>query len=164
MEITEIDEIRMRIQDGDYTHCDVLEDADGAHLCENVLKTTKSESIEELRSEMERWLENESFDELKDEPLDLAIVVRPRIEDNGEIPDVDNVGKNVIDSLVKPVTSALDDHPEDKEDRYLVNDDSQFVRILMRRMNPLYKKGVITVSVREFDPDKSMKLENPEVV
>lgn len=164
METTEIDEIKLRVQNGDYTHCDVLEGADGAHLCSNVIKTSRPDTIEELRNEMRNWLDNESFDKFKDKPLDLAIVVRPRVESNGEIPDVDNLGKNIIDAFVKPVTSSLDDHPADKKDRYLVNDDTQFVRVLMRRMNPLHAKGVITVSFREFDPEKPMKLHNPEYV
>ncbi|WEL23332.1 hypothetical protein [Candidatus Nanohalovita haloferacivicina] len=132
------------------------------------------ENIERIRRDLGMWLNNEVFDDLRDKEIDLAIVYEYWREDDA----VD------IDNLVKPIVSALDGssgvtvlEDSEEDEPYLVEDDSQIIRILTKKIkretdqiqkdvkidkteNGDWREahGRITISFREHDPEKPMKM------
>jgi|GEM_PF-6780452 len=147
---------------------DVLQEAVGYRGEFNIItgRTTNkkdiTQNIEELKTSMKNWLENEVFDEYRDKDIDVAIVYHYSDPDHAKD----------LDELLKPIISTLD-KKEDEEEPYLVEDDSQIKQILLKSTKTKKGKsgtepykdghGYITISFREHNP-KPMKLIKPRVI
>lgn len=133
-----------------------LEGSEGYNETFNIVRTNEEEkTIEELRRDLEIWVKNELFDEIRGEDIDLAIVFEPADPDN----DVD------VDNFVKPVISALQNHEKDDRDRHLIEDDSQIKRLLVHKLETQdrsepYDEPRLSISFREYNPKRQMIMES----
>ncbi len=148
----ELSEILLTLGNGN--RIKVLEDAEGVYCTSNMISTNNDESIGDLREDWKSWVKSENFEYIRKNPIDLAIVFSPRIGQD----DVD------VDNFAKKVVCALQNHEIDKENRYLINDDSQIQRMLVQKTSKLDKNGLITVSFRTSNLNKPMKLVSPEKI
>ena len=135
-----------------------LEDSMGFSSDLVTIKTSKInriETIKTLKTNLESWMKNPYFNELRNEKLDLAIVAiinKQRMKRQ----DVDNVLKVVLDALKK------NDKLNFKKDAFLFYDDSQIVRVLVQKVerveDPNYETDQLVISFRKHDPNKQMIL------
>jgi len=157
-----------------------LEDAIGLNSSFNYVITNRgfyesydewlADNAERIRTNLRRWLENDHFDPIEDEYIDLAIMYEYR--------DADRACD--LDNLIKPVISALDG--SSGHTPYLVEDDEQIRRIHLERRhvdpvglqmnytirprdinrgnatNEKNAHGRITISFRKHDPTKPMRI------
>lgn len=138
----------------------VLEKPKGSFYDLIVIKTTKKkEMIKEIKINLESWMKNPHFDEIRKKKLDLAIVIyvdKFRMKKQ----DVDNIAKTVLDALRK---SKKNEHKP-----YLFEDDSQIVRLLVYKLETKKLKGYETnslvISFREHNPQKQMILVEQNVI
>ena len=116
------------------------------NIRENIIDYSKIDTLKEISNNLV----------IKDKLIDLAIVL---YLDKGryKIQDLDNVAKTVLDGIKK-----------DKKNSklpYLINDDSQIVRLLLYKLSRTEQKGCntsnITVSYRLHDPSLEMVLVKP---
>lgn len=113
------------------------------------------ETIKILKTNLEGWIKNSCFNELRKEKLDLAIIAivnKQRMKRQ----DVDNILKIVLDALKK------NDKLNFKKDAFLFYDDSQIVRVLIQKVERVedenYETDGLIISFRKHDPDKQMIL------
>jgi Holliday junction resolvase RusA-like endonuclease len=119
-----------------------------------------ADNAERIRTNIARWLSNENFNMVEDNPVDLSVLYEYTDEDHSC--DLDN--------LLKPIISALDG--SSGHEPYLVKDDKQIKRILLERrevdghglqMNYSIRPkksethGRVTISFRIHAPSKPMK-------
>ena len=111
----------------------------------------KKEIIKTIKRNIESWMRNPNFNNIRDKPLDLAIVARISAE-RMKSQDVDNIAKVILDAL------------KEKEDdsRFLFHNDSQIARLLVwkipRKEYPQYNTDSLTISFRVHDGSKQMIL------
>lgn len=100
----------------------VLMRSEGSHSAFNkvIRSDNLNENVERLKGDFRNWLKNAPFDEFKKQDIDVAIVYQ--YTDDNHALDGDN--------LVKPIISTLENH--DEGDFYLVEDDSQIKKILVK--------------------------------
>jgi Holliday junction resolvase RusA-like endonuclease len=132
----------------------VLEDSLGTFDDLVIAKTRgkrRREVIEQTRCNLESWMKNPHFENVRASPLDLAIVARVspgRMKNQ----DIDNIAKVVIDALKK----------SDGDSRFLFYDDCQVVRLLVWKLQEKeyaeYNTDSLTVSFRIHDDRKQMTL------
>lgn len=139
-----------------------LEDATGMAADLITLKTgkpNKNETVEKIKTNLENWMGNVGFDELRGKLLDIAIVAKVN-KQRMETQDLDNIAKIVLDSLKK------NDKLDFKRDTFLFKDDSQVVRLLVYKMpreeDELYSTDELVISFREHDSKKQMILVEKE--
>jgi Holliday junction resolvase RusA-like endonuclease len=139
-----------------------LEDATGMAADLITLKTgkpNKNETAKKIKTNLENWMENVGFDELRGKLLDIAIVAKVN-KQRMEAQDLDNIAKIVLDSLKK------NDKLDFKRDTFLFKDDSQVVRLLVYKMpreeDELYSTDELVISFREHDSKKQMILVEKE--
>ena len=114
----------------------------------------RREVIEQIRCNLESWMNNPHFESVRTSPLDLAIVARVspgRMKNQ----DIDNIAKVVIDALKK----------SDGDSRFLFYDDCQIVRLLVWKLqeeeHTEYNTDSLTMSFRIHDDRKQMILVEP---
>lgn len=132
----------------------ILDDNKGASSNLMIIKTTKKkEAIKEIIENISFWLNNPNFKNLKNKPLDVAIVIYVA-KSRMKIQDVDNVAKIVLDALKKSKINI--------EKPYLFEDDAQIIRLLIYKQERHeldgYETNSIVISYREHDPNKQMIL------
>lgn len=117
----------------------------------------RRELIEQIRRNLESWMKNPHFENVKASSLDLAIVARvspSRMKNQ----DIDNIAKLVIDALKKT----------DGDSRFLFYDDCQIVRLLVWKLQEEEYAGwntdSLTISFRIHDDRKQMVLFEPGVI
>jgi Holliday junction resolvase RusA-like endonuclease len=132
----------------------VLEDHVGYVSPLITLKTSKryrNEAIRQIRTDLEPWLNNKDFLELRIQTLDLAIVA-DLPEQRYKNQDLDNIAKVVLDALKK----------SSEPEPYLFEKDSQITRLLLykRKRKELegYDTSQLHISFRKHAPEKSMIL------
>lgn len=118
-------------------------------------RINKKETLKGIKKNLEDWIKNPHFNEIRKEKLDLAIVAivnRQRMEKQ----DVDNISKIVLDALKK------NDRLDFKKDVFLFYDDSQIVRLLVQKVQREEEENYTTdgliISFRKHDPQKQMIL------
>ena len=102
-------------------------------------------------------MHNDGFEPFRESHIDLAIIVKlspSRLKRQ----DADNIAKVICDALKK----------RKGDDRFLLNDDSQIVRLLvwkiLRVEDQLYHTDSYDISFRVHDRNKPMKLIQPKVI
>ena len=117
----------------------------------------RCEIIEQIRRNLESWMKNPYFKDVRDSLLDLAIVARVS-PDRMNNQDIDNIAKVVMDALKE----------SDRDSRFLFHDDRQVVRILVwklqREERAGYNTDSITISFRVHDDRRQMVLVEPSVM
>ncbi|MFC1897198.1 RusA family crossover junction endodeoxyribonuclease [Chloroflexota bacterium] len=131
-----------------------LEDCLGSYEALGEIKSGsryKKKTIQDIKKQLHRWMNAESFKPVKGKKLDVAIVIKcsPTRYKNQ---DTDNISKIICDAL-----------KEKKGDyRYLFNDDSQIIRLLVWKMrrtdNAHYGTDSYAISFRIHAPNKQMTL------
>lgn len=132
----------------------ILDGNKGASSDLIIIKTTKKkETIKEIVENTSSWMNNPNFENLKNKPLDVAIVIyvtKSRMKRQ----DIDNVAKIVLDALKKSKKNI--------EKPYLFEDDVQIIRLLIYKQERHelngYETNSIVISYREHDPNKQMIL------
>jgi len=115
----------------------------------------RKDVIATIRMNLESWMKNHHFEELREAELDLAIIacVSPGRMKNQ---DIDNISKVVLDALKK----------SEGDDRFLFYDDCQVIRLLVWKTQQEkladYNTDTLTISFRIHDPNKQMILVQPE--
>lgn len=121
-----------------------------------VIKTgSKRKMLEEIEIDLRQWLQNKCFDSFRDKLIDLAIIIyldKLRYKKQ----DLDNISKIVLDSIKRSRK-----YPDRA---YLINDDSQIVRLLIYKLKRLEladtNTSEIIISFRIHSPKKGMTLVN----
>lgn len=118
-----------------------------------VVKSSKKKEVEkEIRTSLKSWMNNPEFENIKEKPIDLFIASFVN-EQRNKRQDVDNIAKVVLDSIKKS---------KNLNEPYLINDDSQVIRLLIQKIRKIDFKGYETesliISFREHDPNKQMIL------
>jgi len=137
----------------------VIKDAGYTNHLEEVQtsKKKRQEMKQEIRKDLQHWMENKAFDNMRDELLDIAIVFYLN-ESRMNRQDVDNLAKVVLDGLQKDKTNP--DLP------YLFTDDSQVIRLLLYKIRKTdderYDTDQLYVSIRKHNPKKQMLLYKDE--
>jgi Holliday junction resolvase RusA-like endonuclease len=119
----------------------------------------KKVMIEEIKNQMNNWLQNLGFEKIRDKPLDIAIIFnRNPMYYNKQ--DVDNVAKIVLDALKK--------NSRNNDNRFLFFDDSQVVRLLVWKLEaPIIENwGTenLLICFRVHDSSKQMILIETNVI
>ena len=111
----------------------------------------RKETINTIKANLSTWMHNDGFEPFRESQIDLAIIVKlspSRLKRQ----DADNVAKIICDALKK----------RKGDDRFLLNDDSQIVRLLvwkiLRVENSLYHTDSYDISFRVHDSNKPMEL------
>ena len=116
-------------------------------------KRSKKEIENKLRINLDHWLKNKNFDNLRKLKFDLAIIIYVnQIRFNKQ--DLDNIAKVVLDSLKKS--------RNEPKAPFLFEDDSQIIRLLLYKIRKSdieeSKTDSIVISFREHNPKKQMIL------
>jgi len=117
----------------------------------------RKETINTIITDLGNWMGNNDFQPIRGQQLDLAIVIKlsPYRFNNQ---DADNIAKVICDALKK----------RRGDDRFLFNNDSQIIRLLIWKMqrveDPLWETDSYDISFRTHDSSKSMELVQPEVI
>jgi Holliday junction resolvase RusA-like endonuclease len=135
-----------------------LEDSIGFYSDLVTIKTGKMnrlKTIKTLKTNLESWMKNPHFNELRNEKLDLAIVAiinKQRMKRQ----DIDNILKVVLDALKKNNKFNF------KKDAFLFYDDSQIIRVLIQKAERVedeyYETDGLVISFRKHNPNKQMIL------
>lgn len=117
----------------------------------------RKETINTIKTNLSNWMVNNNFEPIRGKQLDLAIVIKVspyRLKRQ----DADNIAKVICDALKK----------REDDNRFLFNDDSQIVRLLIWKIqkieDPLYETDSYDISFRIHDSNKSMELVQPEIM
>lgn len=120
-------------------------------------KEYRKETINTIKTNLSNWMANNNFEPIRGQQLDLAIVIKlnpSRFKNQ----DADNMAKVICDALKK----------RRGDDRFLFNDDSQIIRMLIWKIkrveDPLWETDSYNISFRTHDSSKSMILIHPEVM
>ena len=133
----------------------VLKDAGFSNHLDVVLtsKERRKDMIHEIRVDLQHWMENKGFNDIRDELLDIAIVFYLNTS-RMKRQDVDNLAKVVLDGLQRDKSEP--------ELPYLFADDSQVVRLLLYKIRKTddehYDTDQLYISVRKHNPKKQMVL------
>lgn len=111
----------------------------------------KKETISKIKAHIEYEKRNDlSWKELEEEKLDVAIVIHIN-SCRYKSQDVDNIAKVVLDALKKGKLGS-----------YLIEDDSQIIRLLiykkLREKSEISETDQVSVSMKKHDPEKDMKI------
>lgn len=111
----------------------------------------KKETISEIKTHIEYEKRNDlTWEEIEKEKLDVGILVHIN-KKRYKSQDVDNIAKVVLDALKKT-----------KSGSYLIDDDSQIIRLLVyKKLREKIKNSEtdqISVSIRKHNPKMDMKL------
>lgn len=133
----------------------LLENSTGSsNMLVYVLTSTKRKEMKgKIRNSLWHWMKNNYFDSLRDQLVDLAIVYHTdKLRTKRQ--DVDNVAKVVLDSIKRDSKNT--------ELPFLINDDSQVVRLLVQKLEKTkmdgYETDQVAISFRIHDPTKQMIL------
>ena len=117
----------------------------------------RKEMINTIKTDLSNWMGNNDFQPFRGQPLDLAIIIKLspyRFKEQ----DADNIAKVICDALKK----------QRGDDRFLFNNDSQIIRLLIwkiqRLEDPLWETDGYDISFRAHDSSKPMELVQPEVI
>ena len=134
-----------------------LEDAVGAYGGIGEIKSSrkyKKETIQQLKSDLSRWMLNEHFIPIKGKQLDVALVIK-RNPYRLKKQDIDNIAKILCDTLKE----------KKGDNRYLFHDDSQIIRLLIWKIQRAEDKQSDTdsydISFRIHVNKKPMNLTKP---
>ena len=121
-----------------------------------VLTSTKRKEMKEkIRSSLWNWMKNNYFDSIRDQLVDVAIVYHTDTL-RAKRQDVDNVAKVVLDAIKRD--------SKNNELPFLINDDSQVVRLLVQKLGKTkmdgYETDQVSISFRVHDPARQMILVN----
>ncbi len=141
--------------------CLVLQDSLGFMSDLITIKTGNrinfSETKKDLFTNMKSWMNNDNFNDFRNEPLDVAVVIYVDSK-RYKIQDCDNIAKLVLDTLKK----------NENSNDYLFNDDSQIIRLLVYKIkaeeNEQFETNQIVISFRKYNPNKQMILEDVNVI
>jgi len=117
----------------------------------------RKETIDTIKTDLGNWMGNNDFQPIRGQQVDLAVVIKlcPYRFNNQ---DADNIAKVICDALKK----------RRGDDRFLFNDDSQIIRLLIWKIqrveDPLWETDSYDISFRIHDSSKSMILIHPEVI
>ena len=135
----------------------LLEDSFGSSsmLVYILTSTKRKEMKEKIRNSLWHWMKNNHFDSLRDQLVDVAIVYHTdKLRTKRQ--DVDNVAKVVLDSIKRDSKNT--------ELPFLINDDSQVVRLQVQKLEKTkmdgYETDQVSISFRIHDPSKQMILVN----
>ena len=131
-----------------------LEDSAGVCGGRGVVRTGskyRKETINAIKTNLSNWMANNDFEPIRGSQLDLAIVIK--LSPNRlNRQDIDNIAKVICDALKK----------RKGDNRFLINDDSQIIRLLIwkvkRKEDPLYDTDSYDISFRIHDSTKPMNL------
>ena len=117
----------------------------------------RKDVIANIKCNLESWMANPHFEDVRTSNLDLAIIARvspSRMKNQ----DADNLAKIVMDALKKSKGDT----------RFLFYDDCQVVRLLVWKMQQEEQSGyntdTLTISFRIHDESKQMILVEPRVI
>jgi len=114
----------------------------------------KKEVTDIIKRNLEIWLANPEFDNVRSSLLDLAIIARISAQKMTR-QDVDNISKVVLDALQKSGNDM----------RFLFYDDKQVIRLLVWKIqqeeDSEQNTDTLGISFRIHDPKKQMILEMP---
>lgn len=117
----------------------------------------RKETINTIKTNLSNWMANNNFEPIRGQQLDLAVVIKLspyRFKKQ----DADNIAKVICDALKK----------RRGDDRFLFNDDSQIIRLLIWKIqrveDPLWETDGYDISFRIHDSSKSMILIHPEII
>jgi len=117
----------------------------------------RKETINTIKADLGNWMGNNDFQPVRGQQLDLAIVIKLSPH-RFKKQDTDNIAKVICDALKK----------RRGDDRFLFNDDSQIVRLLIwkaqRVEDPLWETDSYDISFRIYDSSKPMELVWLEVI
>ena len=117
----------------------------------------RKDTINTIKTNLSNWMANNNFEPIRGQQLDLAIVIKlsPYRFKNQ---DADNIAKVICDALKK----------RRGDDRFLFNNDSQIMRLLIWKIqrveDPLWETDSYDISFRTHNSSKSMVLIHPEVM
>ena len=120
-------------------------------------KEYRRNMINTIKTNLSNWMTNNNFDPIRGQRLDLAVVIKlsPYRFNNQ---DADNIAKVICDALKK----------RRGDDRFLFNNDSQIIRLLIWKIqrveDPLWETDSYDISFRTHNSSKSMVLIHPEVM
>lgn len=117
----------------------------------------KEETINEIKTDLYIWMGNNDFQPIRGQRLDLAVVIKlSPYRFNKQ--DADNIAKVICDALKK----------RRGDDRFLFNNDSQIIRLLIWKLqrveDPFWETDSYDISFRIHDSSKPMELVQPEVI
>jgi Holliday junction resolvase RusA-like endonuclease len=117
----------------------------------------RKETIDEIKTNLSIWMRNQDFEPIRGQQLDLAIFIKLSPY---------RLKKQDIDNVAKIICGALKERRGD--DRFLFNDDSQIVRLLVwkiqREEYPFWKTDSYDISFRLHDSNKPTELVQPKVI
>ena len=113
--------------------------------------------IDTIKNNLSIWMANSDFEQIRGKQLDLAIVVKLSPY-RSKTQDVDNIAKVICDALKQ----------RKGDERFLFNDDSQIIRMLvwkiLRKEDPQWDTDSFDISFRTHDGNKQMNLIEPKVI
>ncbi len=116
-------------------------------------KKYKKEMIKQIREQFGRFFESKKFEELKKDPLDLAIY----LEVNAQ-----RLSKQDLDNVLKVVLDALQKDGHNPSWNYLYENDSQVYRLHVEKSEkveiPGYNTASMMISFRKHDPSKQITM------
>ena len=117
----------------------------------------RKEMINTIKTNLSNWMANNNFEPIRGQQLDLAIVIKLspyRFKKQ----DADNIAKVICDAL----------KIQRGDNRFLFNDDSQIIRLLIWKIqrveDPLWETDSYDISFRTHDSNKPMILIHPEII
>jgi len=117
----------------------------------------RKETINTIKTNLSTWMRNDSFEPFRESQIDLAIVIKlspGRLKRQ----DTDNIVKVICDALKK----------RKGDNRFLLNDDSQIVRLLvwkiLRVEDPFYDTDSYDISFRPHDGNRPMILIELDII
>lgn len=117
----------------------------------------RKETINKIKTDLGNWMANNDFQPIRGQQLDLAIVIKLS-SSRFKRQDTDNIAKVICDALKK----------RSSDNRFLFNDDSQIVRLLIwkikQKEDPLWQTDSYDISFRIYDSSKIMELVQLEVI
>lgn len=116
-------------------------------------KKYRKEARKKIRTNLSIYGKNHLINAFRYKLLDVAIVVYvPKWR--FKLQDLDNIAKVVLDAISKD--------KKDLQQTYLIEDDSQVIRLLLykkeRIEHPECETSQLSISIREHDPKKEMRL------
>jgi len=137
-----------------------LESSEGLNKDLIIINTTKrKDTIENIRRNLGLWMNNHNFEKFRSRKIDLAIILYlDKKRYNSQ--DLDNISKIVLDSLQKDIKNI--------NTPYLIENDSQIVRLLLYKLPRTELKNInsnsLVISFRLHDPKKDMLLINKNTI
>ena len=114
-------------------------------------------TIDTIKTDLFNWMVNDNFQPVREQQLDLAIIIKLNPY-RFKKQDADNIAKVICDAL----------KVQGNDNRFLINDDSQIVRLLIwkikRKEDPLWQTDSYDISFRIHDSNKAMTLIQPEIM